>query len=407
MKRVLISTALGLAFLTLVFAQTAQRDRQLVDSRPASDGTAADKVDALLAPWSKGDTPGAAVLVIKDGKVLLKKGYGLASLETRKPIDPDTAFLLASITKQFTGMAIMILAERKKLHYEDSLSRFFPEFPPYAQKVTIRHLLHHTAGFPEYDDLFVKSGKMDSDWPRSVKSKPSSFEPTSKDALRILAQEKELLFAPGDQRKYSNSGYVILAQIVEKVSGKPFARFLQQEIFQPLGMKRSRLYDETRPTIKNRAMSYKLTEGVYQDIDYAPQNAIYGEDNIYTTVDDLYYWDQALYTTKLVSAATLKEAFTSGKLNNGKATNYGFGWIVSKTRGHETLSHGGGWLGFRTYILRFPEQRFTVVVLSNLAQFKPNVIAVEISKIYLDDKKESEPASKPNPVPAHIGSPYP
>ena len=397
MKRVLISAALVLAFITLGFAQTAQTDSKQVDSRRGSDGTAADKVDALLAPWSKGDTPGAAVLVIKDGKVLLKKGYGLASLETRKPIDRDTAFLLASITKPFTAMAIMILAERKKLHYEDSLSKFFPEFPPYAQKVTIRHLLQHQAGFPEYDDLFVKGGKMDSDWPRSVKSKPSSFEPTSKDALRILAQEKELLFAPGDQRKYSNSGYVILAQIVEKVSGKPFARFLQQEIFQPLGMKRSRLYDETRPTIKNRAMSYKLTEGVYQDIDYAPQNAIYGEDNIYTTVDDLYYWDQALYTTKLVSAATLKEAFTSGTLNNGKPTNYGFGWIVSKTRGHETLSHGGGWLGFRTYILRFPEQRFTVVVLSNLAQFKPNVIAVEISKIYLSDKNESEPASKPNP----------
>ena len=226
MKRVFVSTVLVLALITLALAQT---DIQRVDSRPDSDRTAADKVDALLAPWSKGDTPGAAVLVIKDGKVLLKKGYGLASLETRKPIDPDTVFLLGSITKPFTAMAIMILAEQKKLRYEDSLSKFLPEFSPYAQKVTIRHLLQHTAGFPEYDDLFVKSGKMDSDWPRSVKSKPSSFEPTSKDALQILAQVKELQFTPGDQYKYSNSGYMILAQIVEKVTGKPFARFLQQE----------------------------------------------------------------------------------------------------------------------------------------------------------------------------------
>lgn len=394
MKRVLISTALVLAVITLAFSHTAQKDRQQVDSRPASDRTAADKVDALLAPWSKGDTPGAAVLVIKDGKVLLKKGYGLASLETRKAIDTDTAFLLGSIAKPFTAMAIMILAERKKLHYDDSLSKFFPEFPNYAHNVTVRRLLNHTAGFPEYDDLFVQSGKMDSDWPRSVKTKPSSFEPTSKDALRILSQVKELLFAPGDQYKYSNSGYIILAQIVEKVSGKSFAQFLQQEIFKPLGMKRSQRYDETRPTIKNRATSYKLIEGVYQDIDYAPQNAVYGEDNIYTTIDDMYYWDQALYTTKLVSKATLKEAFTPGKLNNGKGTNYGFGWFVTERFDQQMLSHSGGWLGFRNNIFRFPEQRFTVVVLSNMTPFRPGMIAGEISKIYLGDKKESEPANK-------------
>ena len=162
-------------------------------------------------------------------------------------------------------------------------------------------------------------------------------------------------------------------------------------------MKRSRLYDETRPTIKNRATSYKLAEGVYQEIDYAPQNAIYGEDNIYTTVEDMYYWDQALYPKKLVSAATLKEAFTPGKVNSGNDLYYGFGWMTSKTRGIDTLSHGGGWLGFRTYIRRFPERRLTVVVLSNLAQFRPGLVVSEISKIYWDDKKESEPASKSNP----------
>jgi CubicO group peptidase (beta-lactamase class C family) len=189
---------------------------------------------------------------------------------------------------------------------------------------------------------------------------------------------------------------MILAQIVEKVSGKPFAQFLQQEIFQPLGMKRSLLYDETRPAIKNRATSYRLREGLYQEIDYAPQNAVYGEDNIYTTVEDMYYWDQALYSTKLVSAATLKEAFTPGRLNNGKATNYGFGWSVTERFDQQMLSHHGGWLGFRNTIFRFPDQRFTVVVLSNLAQFRPGVIAGEISKIYLGDKKEPEPASKTN-----------
>lgn len=195
MRRALVGSALVLAFVTLGLSQT---DSQLVDPRRDSDKATADRVDALLAAWSKDDTPGAAVIVIRDGKVLLKKGYGLASLESRKPIDPDTAFLLGSVTKQFTAMAIMILADQRKLHYEDSLSKFFPEFPPYSRKITIRNLLQHTAGFPEYDNLFVKSGKIDKDWPRSAKSKPSSFEPTSKDALRILSQQKKLRFAPGD-----------------------------------------------------------------------------------------------------------------------------------------------------------------------------------------------------------------
>jgi CubicO group peptidase (beta-lactamase class C family) len=383
MKGAWVVGALGLAVVALALSCS---DRQPADPR--------DRVDALLAPWSKGDAPGAAVLVIKDGQVVVKKGYGLASVEDKQPIEPDTAFLLCSLTKQFTAMAVMILAERGKLRYEDTLSSFFPEFPPYAQSITIRHLLQHTAGFPEYDDLFLASGKIDRFWPRSAKSKPSSFEPTSKDVLRILAEQKELRFAPGEKFEYSNSGYVVLAQVVEKVSGQTFAQFLQQEIFQPLGMKNSRLYDETRPTIPKRATSYKLAaNGVYREIDHAPQNAVYGEDNIYTTVEDLYHWDQALYTEKLVRAATLKEAFTPGKLNNGTATRYGFGWFVDEVLGLEALVHGGSWLGFRTYVLRFPDQRFTVVVLSNLAEFQPDAIATGISKIFLRDEISSAGAA--------------
>jgi CubicO group peptidase (beta-lactamase class C family) len=370
-KKALVVGALVLAFVILILSRRDHR-------------TAVERVDALMAPWSKGDTPGAAILVIKDGQVLLKKGYGLANLESKQPIGPDTAFLLGSITKQFTAMAIMILAERGKLRYEDPLSRFFPEFPPYAQKITLRHLLQHTAGFPEFDDLFRATGQIDNYWPRSAKTKPSLFEPTSKDVLRILAQQKELQFAPGEKWEYSNSGYVILAQVVEKVSGQTFAQFLQREIFQPLGMKRSLLYDETRPTIPKRASSYRTAAPGARDIDYAPQNAVYGDDNIYTTVEDMYYWDQALYTEKLVKAATLEQAFTSGRLNDGTATSYGFGWDLHKALGHEALAHGGSWLGFRTYILRFPKQRFTVVVLSNFGQFKPDAVATEISEIYLD-----------------------
>jgi CubicO group peptidase (beta-lactamase class C family) len=383
MKRSLVLGAIVLILAALVFSWMHRRP----DPRRSSEKAAA-QVDALMAPWSKGETPGAAVIVIRDGQILLKKGYGMANLEQRRPIDPDTAFLLCSVTKQFTAMAIMILAERGKLRYDDALSSFFPEFPPYAQAVTLRHLLHHTAGFPEYDSLFLESGAIDQFWPRSAKSRSSRFEPTSKDVLRILAQQKELAFAPGERWEYSNSGYVILAQVVEKVTGQTFAQFLQQEIFQPLGMKRSRLYDETRPTIEKRATSYKTgANGRFRDIDYAPQNAVYGEDNIYTTIEDMYAWDQALYTETLVRAATLREAFTPGRLKDGTATRYGFGWGTDRALGREALAHGGAWLGFRTYILRFPAQKFTVVVLSNLSEFQPDTMATEISRIYLEGNR--------------------
>jgi CubicO group peptidase (beta-lactamase class C family) len=383
MKRVLVVAVLSITLSHTFFAQMANRSSSTAGN---AEGLASDKIDALFAPWSKGYTPGAAVIVIQNGKVLFKKGYGLSNLQTRKPISTNTVFLLASLTKQFTAMAIMMLAERGRLKYDDPLSRFFPEFPLYAEKVTIRHLLNHTAGFPEYDDLLVQSGTIDRIWPRSSASKPSSFEPTSKDVMKLLAQQQELEFTPGQKWKYSNSGYVILAQIVEKVAGKSFSRFLRENIFRPLGMNKSLLYDETRPRVTNVATSYKQEGGVYKDIDYTPLNAIYGEDNIYSTVEDMYKWDQALYTEKLVKSATLKEAFTPGSLNDGEVLPYGFGWGVGKFLGLDKVSHSGSWLGFRTYILRFPNQRFTVVILSNVSQLEPAMIASKISKIYLGEK---------------------
>jgi len=352
------------------------------DERNASQ---VGQVDALFSRWDHTDTPGAAVMVIQKGKVVLKKGYGLADLESRSPITSDTAFLLASVTKQFTAMAIMILQERKQLSFDDPLSKFFSEFPPHAQSVTVRLLLNHLAGFPEYDDLFVATGKIDKNWPRSSKSKRSEFEPTAKDALGLLAGVKTLRFEPGTKFEYSNSGYVILAQIVEKVSGQRFSAFLQQNIFQPLEMNRSILYDETRPPLQNAALSYELQNGAYQDISYAPQNAVYGEDNIYTTLDDMFRWDQALYGEKLVRAETLKQAFTPGRLNHGKSIGYGFGWFVESRR----VRHSGSWLGYRTAIARYPDKEFSVIVLSNVAECGVGTIVDKISEIFLKNEKEN------------------
>jgi len=380
-----MTKAISTPVLILVLAGLASSRAQAnPDAPPAPAASLAEKVDRLMAPWSQGGTPGAALLVIREGQIVLKKGYGLANLESQKPITPDTAFLLGSVTKQFTAMAVMMLAERGKLKYDDPLSQFFPGFPPYARKITVRHLLHHTAGFPEYEDLFLEGGKLDKDYPRSAKTPRSKFEPTSKDALALLAQVKAPRFAPGEKHEYSNSGYVLLAQIIEKVSGQSFAQFLRQNIFQPLGMNRSLLYDETRPPVPNVATSYTLKDGVYRDIDYTPLNAIYGEDNIYSTLEDLYLWDQALYTEKLVKVATLQAAFTPGKLNDGQVIEYGFGWRVRKFLGIHAVGHGGSWVGFKTVILRFPEQHLTVVMLANVHLLDVGDLAFQISKLSLN-----------------------
>lgn len=341
------------------------------------------QVDVLMAPWTGTGTPGAAVLVVRNGEVVHKKGYGMASLTKRQPIAADTSFLLASVTKQFTAMAIMILAEQGKLRYEDTLASFFPEFPAYANRITVRHLLNHTAGFPEYDDLFEQAGmvrKEDYGLPR--KPRPDGFEPTVRDVLKILASQKAPRFAAGDKYEYSNSGYVLLALIVEKVSGQPFAKFLAQRIFEPSGMKQSVLYNETRPLIRNPATSYRKDHDQWLEVNYTPSNFVYGEDNIYTTVEDLFRWDQALEHNKLVKAATFQEALTPGKLNNGSATSYGFGWNLGERLGSRANFHSGSWLGFRTGIMRVPEKRLTVVVLSNSAEFRVGATVDQIVEMY-------------------------
>ncbi|MFZ0918151.1 MAG: serine hydrolase domain-containing protein, partial [Candidatus Udaeobacter sp.] len=368
MRAILAASALSIALIQPALSQPRGESPGSVENQDARN---AEQVDALFAPWSTGYTPGAAVIVIQNGKVLLKKSYGLADLETKQPITPDTAFRLASITKQFTAMGIMILADQKKLKFEDSLSKFFPEFPPYAQKITIRHLLNHTAGFPEFDRLWLQTGRIDCNWPRSSQTSPSCFEPDSRDTLDLLAGVRILRFTPGARYEYSNSGYVILGQIVEKVSGKSLAEFFKEKIFRPLGMRRSILDDETRPELWNVATSYECEGDVYKDIGYTPLNLIYGEDNIFSTVEDMYKWDQALYTEKLVKAATFREATTPGKLNNKTSIPYGFGWGLGKVLGLDAMYHSGEWAGFRNNILRFPSEHFTVVILSNVNELVP------------------------------------
>ncbi len=358
------------------------------------------QVDALFALWSQGNSPGVAVLVVKDGKVLHRKGYGLANLETKTFVTPETVFDLGSVGKQFTAIAIMMLAERGKLNYDDALSKFFPQFPLYAKKITIRHLLNHTAGLTEYDQLFIQSGKVDRDYESSFGQKDWLFEPTSKDTLNLLARQKMLRFAPGDEWEYSNSGYVVLGQIVEKVSGKSLRQFLKETIFEPLGMKNTLVYDEIKPKIPNLAVSYMRAGNKLKGINTNALNLMYGDGGINSSVDDLTKWYRAIDENRLVKSATVRMAFTSGKLNNGASVGYGFGWYVGNSLGLPRRIHAGTWMGFRNEVAYYPEQHFTALILSNDGRFTRtdrSAVITHLAKIYLSDKMTLPSAAQISP----------
>jgi CubicO group peptidase (beta-lactamase class C family) len=350
------------------------------------DGRGASKskeVDALLAQWTAaGRTPGAAVRVIRHGTVTHAKEYGLADIEKNLPITPNTAFLLASLTKPFTALAVMILVEKGELSYDARLSEFFPDFPHYARTVSVRHLLHHTSGFGDYRDPLIDAGLLDPDdpYPRSARTPPSSIEPTCKQALAALARQKDLLFVPGEEYRYSNAGYLILAQIVEQFASHSYPAFLNENIFGPAGMAYSEVPVERWREVARRAVSYRRTDGAYEDIDYTPLNLLYGEDGIYSTVEDIVRWDQALYTDKLVKQSSLDAAFTPGILNDGWRTRYGYGWEVE----HDSVFHSGDWLGFNTSVIRYRSRRLTVIVLANCQQIDALAAGRAIARIYLD-----------------------
>jgi len=364
-----------------LLALTLCTGAQMKDERKGADATQfkttdltgkSAQVDALLAPWAKDDSPGAAVMVIRDGQVLHSKGYGLANRETREAFRPDTPSLIGSVTKQFTAMAAMMLAERGKLAYDDPLAKFFPEFPPYARQITIRHLLNHTSGLPIFDELTLPEHGV-------------GKETTAKDMLGVLARQQKLRFAPGAKFEYNNGGYVLLSHIIEKASGKDYAQFVQENIFQPLGMTSSFVsYDETRLKTTRRAIGYyKEWYGLKVSDFLSPLKLYNGAGSLFSTTEDLYKWDQALYTEKLVKASTLEQAFTRGTLNDGADTHYGFGWEIYRYKGVKYVIHPGGWGGFKAFILRFPEQRFSVIALSNHGQFDIYNLPLAVTKIYL------------------------
>jgi CubicO group peptidase (beta-lactamase class C family) len=338
------------------------------------------RVDAFMRKHVKTDGPGAAIMVIRDGKVVFNQGYGLANLKTEEPFSSETISMIGSMSKQFTAMGIVILAEEGKLNYEDPLSRFFPEFPAYAQKIHIRHLLHHTSGVPNYEGLMISEMKINTDTGRNRDGEASLTE-----VLKVFASEPKPRFAAGEKWEYSNGGYFLLSQIIERISGKSYPDFMQVRIFDPLGMTNTFVVDKERlKRSSKRAIGYERKWHGRAVSEAIPMLKYYaGCGSIFSTLEDLQKWDAALYDERLASASAIKAALTPGKLNDGTTLHYGFGWELFESKGISFALHAGGWRGFKSFIVRAPAQRFTMICLANHAEFDIRSATQDLSEYYL------------------------
>jgi len=349
----------------------------------ASAQVRSDQIDAIFASLRSSNAPGAAVLVVRDGKPIFKSGYGVTDLRTRHPIDSATNFRLASFTKQFTATCIILLVRDGNLHYEDHLTDIFPEFPEYGKSITVRNLLNHTSGLPDYEDVLMKQ------YPHTADEKIPQILDAG--VLKLLEQQTAGQFPPGSKWQYSNSGYAVLAMVVEKVSGKPFGQFLHDRIFAPLKMNNTRAYEKGRNEVPHRAYGHtKQKDGSWQETDQSPTSAVLGDGGIYSSIDDLERWDRGLREHTLLSEAEMKPALapaqtTSGaaKFQSAKPVSYGFGWFLDPYEGHRRMYHDGETIGFRTTIQRFLDDNVTIIVLANRADADPKALALKVADLYL------------------------
>jgi CubicO group peptidase (beta-lactamase class C family) len=323
------------------------------------------KVDEYMNAGVKLGRFSSAVLVAREGKVIVSKGYGFANYEESMPITPKTKFRLASVTKQFTAMAILILQERGKLKVEDPLCKYVEACPTAWQPITLHHLLTHTAGVPSYT---AGSGY------RDLKTQHTTVA-----ALIARFKDKPLDFKPGEQFRYSNSGYALLGHTIERVSGKPYGAFLQEAIFGPLKMKDTG-YDPTSAVLKQCAQGYERVEGKLSNVDHVALSVSYAAGGVYSTVEDLHRWNQALSLGKLVSEKTWALMTTPFK------NNYAYGLIVDEQFGRKQISHDGGIDGFVTFLGHYPKEKLTVIVLSNFSNTPSPTIARDLAAIVFGEK---------------------
>jgi CubicO group peptidase (beta-lactamase class C family) len=333
-----------------------------------SNETMRVKVDSLFSEYNKPAGSGAALMIINKGEILYKKGYGFANLEDKIYITPQTNFRLASVTKEFTAASIMLLIERGKLDYTDNLQSIFPDFPDYGKNITIKNLLTHTSGLIDYEDLIQDT---------------VTVQVSDQDVMNMMKSLDSTYFVPGSKYQYSNTGYAILSLVVEKKSGKSFSQFLEENIFEPLGMNNTVAHQEGISIVKNRAYGYERQDSGWVRKDQSITSAVLGDGGIYSSIEDLYKWDQSLYTNEILSDESRHVAMTRAALSNGDKIDYGYGWHLKTYNGDEIVFHTGSTQGFRNVIYRIPSKMFTVIILTNRNEGEMENLAEKIVDVYL------------------------
>ncbi|MDT7602362.1 MAG: hypothetical protein QOF61_359 [Acidobacteriota bacterium] len=330
------------------------------------------KVDQLFAQWDKPDTPGCALAVVKDGRIIYERGYGMANLELSVPITPASVFNVGSISKQFTAMSVVMLAQQGKLSLDDDVRKYVPEVPDFGTPITLRHLIHHTSGLRDFFEMLQMKG-----W------RADDVE-TEKDVLDMVSRQRTLNHRPGDEYLYTNTGYVLLAVVVKCVTGHSLSEFAEANIFKPLGMTNTHFYEDHTAIIKGLADGY-LPNGDGSFLKGMPADDFIGSGGIYTTVEDLARWDQNFYDGKVGGSTVIEQMLTPGVLNDGTKIGYAFGLNVNPPyKGLETVFHNGSRGGYRGILQRFPEQHFSVALLCNV-RIASDPLAARVADIYLAD----------------------
>jgi CubicO group peptidase (beta-lactamase class C family) len=330
-------------------------------------------VDAIFSAYDRTDSPGCALGVIRDGDFVYRRGYGMANLEYDLPLGAQSIFRIGSTSKQFTATAIALLAEDGKISLDDPVRRYFPEFPAWADAMTIRQLVHHTSGMRDYLELAFLAGKAD-----------DADYYTDQWVLDLLARQRETNFPAGTQYLYSNSGYLLLAHIVERVTGQTLRQYAEEHIFGPLGMRHTHFHDDHNEIVPRRATGYAPAEAGGYRISVTTLDIV-GDGSVFTTIDDLLLWDRNFYDNRLGKGGPglITTLTTSGALNSGESLDYAFGLAIEDFHGSPMISHGGAFVGYRAEMVRLPQQRLSAAVLCNRSDAAPDQLARKVVMHYL------------------------
>jgi CubicO group peptidase (beta-lactamase class C family) len=374
--------------------------RLLLNVAAVAQDVPAQKVDQIFSLYDKPGSPGCSLGVIRDGEFVYRKAYGLATLELGVPLSPQSVFYMGSVSKQFTAASVVLAAEQGYLSLDDDVHKYVPELPDYGHVVTLRQMIHQTSGFRDFYTLLGLSGH-----------DPADFN-SPEETFKIVVRQRGMNNIPGDEWIYSNTNYFLLGIVVKRATKKSLAEFAAENIFTPLGMSHTLFYDDHTVVVPGRVAAYDSGPHDSFHVDWSTTFELVGAGGLMSTVDDLLLWDRNFYANRLGKGTLVQELQTPGVLNNGNKISYAMGLDLGNYRGLPIVEHGGALFGYRTELLRFPEQKFSVICLCNIASAVPENLARKVADIYLSDKLQPgastlNPSSKGNfPDPATFAGKY-